>query len=182
MRGRRKVPRTWASRRALLARFERAAATHVTDHVEERLATRREPGFRARFAGYDLRPERRTQQVGAAEHDNNNVGAAARGRRALGPCEGKQMAPTKRTVNRSTTDRLKRIVETELAKQELTGEEIAREARLPSKAFRSLLQHGHRPTIDRADELCRALGITMTIGIEANPSGDDRRLEAATLA
>ena len=33
-----------------------------------------------------------------------------------------------------------------------------------SKAFRSLIRHGHRPTIDRADELCRALGITMTIG------------------
>ena len=42
--------------RALLARFGRAAATHVADHVEERLAARREPGFRARFAGYDLRP------------------------------------------------------------------------------------------------------------------------------
>ena len=74
------------------------------------------------------------------------------------------MAPVKRTVNRSATDRLKRMVETELARQELTGEEIAREARLPAKAFRSLLRHGHRPTIDRAEELCRAIGITMTIG------------------
>ena len=81
------------------------------------------------------------------------------------------MAPTKRTVNRAATDRLKRMVETELAKQELTGEEIAREARLPAKAFRSLLRHEHRPTIDRADELCRALGITMTIG--NTPTGDD---------
>lgn len=74
------------------------------------------------------------------------------------------MAPTKRTVNRSATDRLKRMVESELARQELTGEEIAREARLPAKAFRSLLRHEHRPTIDRADELCRALGISMTLG------------------
>ena len=41
--------------RALLARFGRAAATHVADHVEERLQARREPGFRGRFAGYDVR-------------------------------------------------------------------------------------------------------------------------------
>ena len=74
------------------------------------------------------------------------------------------MAPIKRTVNRAATDRLKRMVETELARQELSGEEIAREARLPAKAFRSLLRHGHRPTLDRAEELCTALGLTMTIG------------------
>ena len=81
------------------------------------------------------------------------------------------MTPTKRTVNRSATERLKRLVEAGLASQELTGEEVAREARLPGKAFRALLRNGHRPTIDRADELCRALGITMTIG--DTPAGDD---------
>ena len=79
------------------------------------------------------------------------------------------MTPKKGTANRSATERLTRIIEAELARQELTGEEVAREARLPAKAFRSLLRHGHRPTIDRADELCRALGITMTIGQEAGP-------------
>ena len=83
------------------------------------------------------------------------------------------MAPVKRTVNRSATDRLKRMVETELARQELTGEEIAREARLPAKAFRSLLRHGHRPTIDRAEELCRAIGITMTIGGKPETENED---------
>ena len=31
-----------------------------------------------------------------------------------------------------------------------------------------LLRHGHWPTIDRADELCRALGITMMIGGESS--------------
>ena len=77
------------------------------------------------------------------------------------------MTPKKGTANRSATERLTRIIEAELARQELTGEEVAREARLPAKAFRSLLRHGHRPTIDRADELCRALSITMTIGGEA---------------
>ena len=42
--------------RALLARFGRAAAAHVVEHVEERLQAPREPGFRGRFAGQELRP------------------------------------------------------------------------------------------------------------------------------
>ena len=41
--------------RALLARFGRAAAVHVVEHVEERLQAPREPGFRGRFAGQELR-------------------------------------------------------------------------------------------------------------------------------
>ena len=41
--------------RALLARFGRSAAVHVVEHVEERLQAPREPGFRARFAGRELR-------------------------------------------------------------------------------------------------------------------------------
>ena len=77
------------------------------------------------------------------------------------------MTGKRKDVSRSTTDRLSRIIETELARQGITGEEAAREARLPSNAFRSLLGKGHRPTVDRADELCRALGVSMTIGIDA---------------
>ena len=42
--------------RALLARFGRTAAVHVVEHVEERLAAPREPGFRGRFAGRELQP------------------------------------------------------------------------------------------------------------------------------
>ena len=41
--------------RALLARFGRTAAVHVVEHVEARLAAPREPGFRGRFAGRELR-------------------------------------------------------------------------------------------------------------------------------
>ena len=41
---------------ALLARFGRASAQHVVEHVEERMARPREPGFRARFAGRDVGP------------------------------------------------------------------------------------------------------------------------------
>ena len=40
---------------ALLARFGRTAAVHVVEHVEERLQAPREPGFRGRFAGRELR-------------------------------------------------------------------------------------------------------------------------------
>ena len=41
--------------RALLARFGRTAAVHVVEHVEQRLQAPREPGFRGRFAGRELR-------------------------------------------------------------------------------------------------------------------------------
>ena len=41
--------------RALMARFGRTAAVHVVEHVEERMQAPREPGFRGRFAGRELR-------------------------------------------------------------------------------------------------------------------------------
>lgn len=41
--------------RALLARFGRTAAVHVVEHVEERMAEPREPGFEGRFAGRQMR-------------------------------------------------------------------------------------------------------------------------------
>ena len=41
---------------ALLARFGRATAEQVVEHVEQRMAAPRERGFRARFAGRELRP------------------------------------------------------------------------------------------------------------------------------
>ncbi|MCY4376480.1 MAG: hypothetical protein OXC31_22205, partial [Spirochaetaceae bacterium] len=41
--------------RALLARSGRTAAVHVVEHIEERLAAPRSPGFRGRFAGRELR-------------------------------------------------------------------------------------------------------------------------------
>ena len=41
--------------RALMARFGRTVAVHVVEHVEERIAAPRPPGFRGRFAGQELR-------------------------------------------------------------------------------------------------------------------------------
>ena len=41
---------------ALLARFGRATAEQVVEHVEERMAAPRRRGFRARFAGRELQP------------------------------------------------------------------------------------------------------------------------------
>lgn len=84
------------------------------------------------------------------------------------------MTRTARTVNRSATRRLAQIIEAEIARHELTTEEIAREARLPSKAFRSLLRGGHRPSLDRADELLRAVGTSMTIGVTPTHAGSKR--------
>ena len=70
------------------------------------------------------------------------------------------------TVNRSSSDRLRRLIEAELKRRGITGAEAAREARLPASVFQSL-RRGQRPTIDRADELCRSVGISMTIGFGA---------------
>ena len=85
------------------------------------------------------------------------------------------MTTRKTNMKRSATDRLSQLIKAKLASQAITTEEAARQARLPSNAFRSVLSKKHRPTIDRADELCRALGISMTIGIEqpAADSNDD---------
>ena len=77
------------------------------------------------------------------------------------------MNAPRREINRTATDRLVRIVDSELMRRGVNGQEGAREARLPADAFRSL-RRGHRPTIDRADELCRALGITMRIGSDTS--------------
>ena len=41
---------------ALLARFGRATAEQVVEHIEERMATPRRRGFRARFAGQEFQP------------------------------------------------------------------------------------------------------------------------------
>ena len=75
-------------------------------------------------------------------------------------------------VNRSTTERLKNLIDAELARRKLTDEQAARDAKLPSKAFRAL-RNGHRPSVDRADELCRALGVTMVLGQDAQSTDDE---------
>ena len=71
-----------------------------------------------------------------------------------------------RTANRSTSKRLQSLIEAELKRQNLTDQEAAREARLPANAFRAL-RYGHRPSVDRAHELCNALSISMVIGDES---------------
>ena len=80
--------------RALLARFGRTAAVHVVEHVEERLAAPREPGFRGRFAGRELRRgmERDIalnflRQLGGTAGAGPLSGAPAAGRRRSG-CRG----------------------------------------------------------------------------------------------
>ena len=69
-------------------------------------------------------------------------------------------------MNRSATDRLRRLVEAELTRQGLSHARAAREEQLPGSVFQSLLRLEKRPTIHRAEELCTALGISMTIGVE----------------
>ena len=81
---------------------------------------------------------------------------------------------TRKTVNRATTERLKRLVEAELARQGISDAKAAREAHLPGSVFQSLLRLGKRPTLDRADQICRGLGISMSIGVTAR-RGDAER-------
>ena len=69
--------------RALLARFGRTAAVHVVEHVEERLQAPREPGFRGRFAGQELR--RGMESEMALNFLRQLGGAAGAGPRGTGP-------------------------------------------------------------------------------------------------
>ena len=79
-----------------------------------------------------------------------------------------------RKLYRSATDRLIALVESEMKRHGTNGQEVAREARLPADVFRAL-QRGHRPTLDRAEEMLKALGASMTIGAEQpapDPNGN----------
>ncbi len=80
--------------RALLARFGRTAAVHVVEHVEERLQAPREPGFRGRFAGRELRRGMEREmaltflsQLGASA-GVRPVGAGVHGPMASAPAAG----------------------------------------------------------------------------------------------
>ena len=80
--------------RALVARFGRAAAAHVVEHVEERLAAPREPGFEGRFAGRELRRgmERDAALDLLSQLGGSPPGAHAPGAGSHGPTSGWPMA------------------------------------------------------------------------------------------
>ena len=77
--------------KALLARFGRTAAVHVVEHVEERLAAPREPGFRGRFAGRELRRGmERDIALNVLRQLGGAAGAGPMGAGAGGPLAGAQ--------------------------------------------------------------------------------------------
>ena len=81
--------------RALLARFGRTAAVHVVEHVEERLAAPREPGFRGRFAGRELRRGmERDIALNFLRQLGGTAGAGPLGAGAGGPLSGAPAAGT----------------------------------------------------------------------------------------
>ena len=87
------------------------------------------------------------------------------------------------TVNESATDRLKHLVRAELTRRGLSEAGAAREARLPGSVFQSLLRLGKRPTLDRADQIAKALRISLRIPIKIGvdePRGDVQRGKSAT--
>ena len=80
---------------ALLARFGRATAEQVVEHVAERMAAPRERGFRARFAGREFRPGMERdfalgflsqfgQPMGASRMGASPAGAAPMGANPVG--------------------------------------------------------------------------------------------------
>ena len=91
-RGRRDAPLPTA----FIARFGRATAEQVVQHVEERMAAPRERGFRARFAGREFRPGMERdfalgflsgfgQPMGASPMGGHPAGASAVGGAPMGP-------------------------------------------------------------------------------------------------
>ena len=74
---------------ALLARFGRATAEQVVQHIEERMAAPRERGFRARFAGREFQPGmERDFALGFLSQLGNGMGAGMGG----APMSGAPMA------------------------------------------------------------------------------------------
>ena len=71
-----------------------------------------------------------------------------------------------------TTRHLLTVVTAYLKKRRLSRRRAATEVGLPEQTFRSPIK-GHQPTLDRADKLGRALGITMTIGRPVGTSDDE---------
>ena len=80
---------------------------------------------------------------------------------------------TTRRPTEPATDRFAAVIEAELERRGTTCQEAARLAMLPADAFRTVLK-GKRPNIDRADELCTALGISFTLGVPQKPESDGR--------
>ena len=81
--------------KALVARFGRTAAVHVVEHVEERLAALREPGFRGRFAGRELRRGmERDIALNVLRQLSGTTGAGPMGAGAGGPLSGAPAAGT----------------------------------------------------------------------------------------
>ena len=89
---------------------------------------------------------------------------------------------SRRTGNRSATDRLKQLVEGELARRQGSQAGTAREAGLPGSVFQSLLRLGKRPSIDRADAICAGIGVSMKIGVETAVTDRQRRSSPRTTA
>ena len=81
------------------------------------------------------------------------------------------MAAESRKINRTATDRLLPLVESELARRGLNEKKVAREARLPADGSDRCARDTGRPST-APTSLCRALGISMTIG--ATPSATAR--------
>ena len=74
--------------------------------------------------------------------------------------------------------RLAKQIAAQMKKRGWSPTQAATEAGLPHDAFRSILR-GHKPNIDRAEEVCKALGITMVIGIERPTNTESANMRAA---
>ena len=73
--------------------------------------------------------------------------------------------------------RLAKRIAAQLKKRGWSPTQAATKAGLPHDAFRSILR-GHKPNIDRAEEVCKALGITMVIGIKRPTNTESTNMSA----
>ena len=75
-----------------------------------------------------------------------------------------------RTEPATAIERLKITVATALKRKGLTEKEAARQAGVPWEIFLMGDEDGLRPSVDRAELLCRMLGTTFTVGRAADES------------
>ena len=85
----------------------------------------------------------------------------------------------KREPTGPASRRLADLIKAQLKRLGWGPSRAATEAGLPEDAFRALFR-GHRPNIDRAHDLCKAVGIELTIGVETRTNGPEPGTEGGT--
>ena len=79
-------------------------------------------------------------------------------------------------ASQTAIERLRQMMNTELERLGLTLREASRKTKLPFETFLMGDEEGLRPSVNRAEQICRALGLTMMIGVGTAPKTDSARM------